>query len=166
MPKNKKQADKKPDSANGVPAENVQTGTAAAIKNSGNFIISGTYKEEDSGITINLYVSDAENGRGYYARRINIPFEKMPELFKNKETTNEVPTERKDTEEISGLSSQENGENRKDEIIEKINKAIIKGKHNKADKPKENAPSETAMPIPASDNDDGLGADPLEGQPL
>lgn len=72
--------------------ENSQQGTEQAnenlLANSGNFIVSGTFKEEDDELVINLYVSDAENGRGYYARRISVPLEKLPSLCKTNNKKN------------------------------------------------------------------------------
>ena len=62
-----------------VSVETIQQ--SALLKNSGNFIISGTYKEDEGELIISLYVSDAENGRGYYARRLSLPMEKLPIIY-------------------------------------------------------------------------------------
>jgi hypothetical protein len=68
-------------SGTAVPVSVDTTQQNTLLKNSGNFIISGTYKEDEGELIISLYVSDAENGRGYYARRLSLPMEKLPIIY-------------------------------------------------------------------------------------
>lgn len=39
------------------------------------YLVSGTYKQQEQEIIISLFISDADNGRGYYAKRISLAAE-------------------------------------------------------------------------------------------
>lgn len=79
---NKKEEHKKADKTQ--PDANTDENADAVSQTSGHFVISGTYKEEDGFLIVNVYAADAENGRGYYARRLAIPVENFPMLFQKK----------------------------------------------------------------------------------
>lgn len=69
------------ENTNNDEADNADTAANSSqeiLSNSGNFIVNGTYKEEDGELVISIFISDAENGRGYYARRLTLPIEKIP----------------------------------------------------------------------------------------
>lgn len=175
--KQKKAEDKKTDSGNAAGANAGQQAedNPEMLKNSGNFIISGTYKEEDGTIIVNLYVSDAENGRGYYARRISIPEDKLPELFIKAEkkdipaaeiTIPAIPQKNiAEQEKPENTDNADNEQLKQNPIVEKISKAMNSAKQEKEAK-KENAEQANVIlpiPAPASDiNENPNNADPLE----
>lgn len=130
----KKAADAAADKTENKNTEEPASDTDSLINHSGNFVVSGTYKEDDSSIIINLYVADAENGRGYYARRIEIPMDKLPMLFIKKPVlpqaaheniikTEEMPQAEKNAAVFDNKINASNTENKANKALKTSNKA-------------------------------------------
>ena len=120
--------------------------TADVLKHSGNFVVSGTYKEDDSTLIIHIYVSDAENGRGYYAKRIEMSMDKLPMLFTKK--TVPMPAE---AETIPAVEKNMPAET-KINIVNNENKAMKNTKTDKQDKYNKEAAKEIKKQIKQADS--------------